>query len=55
MPFRGIAKMMNGMVSMEMAENILKMANGHFFRGLFGVIRGYLRRPNLAKMKQEEQ
>lgn len=47
MPFRGIAKMMNGMVSMEMAENILLMANGHFFRGLGGVIHGFFHRPHL--------
>ncbi|MBD5459814.1 MAG: glycosyl hydrolase, partial [Lachnospiraceae bacterium] len=32
LPFRGIAKMMNGMVSMEMAEAVLVIVNGHFFR-----------------------
>ncbi len=47
MPFRGIAKMMNGMVSMEMAEDILLMANGHFFKGLGGVIHGFFHRPHL--------
>ena len=48
-PFRGMAKMMGGMVSMRMAESILEMVNGHFFRGLGGVIAGYLKRPALPK------
>lgn len=52
-PFRGIAKMMNGMVSMEMAEAILRMANGHFFSGLGRLIAGFLRRPSLAKKTKE--
>ncbi len=51
MPFRGIAKMMNGMVSMEMAESILLMANGHFFKGLGGLVKGFLHRPDLSKME----
>lgn len=32
MPFRGIAKMAGGMCTMEMAEGILTICNGHFFR-----------------------
>ena len=48
-PFRGIAKMMNGMVSMKTAESILTMVNGHFFRGLGGVIAGFVKRPALPK------
>lgn len=43
LPFRGIAKMMNGMVSMEMAEAVLVIVNGHFFRGMGALIRGYAR------------
>ena len=31
MPFRGIAKMAGGMCTMEMAEGILTIVNGHFF------------------------
>ena len=54
MPFRGIAKMMNGMVSMKMAESILKMANGHFFKGLGGLIHGFFHRPSLEKLSKEE-
>ncbi|HOQ62734.1 MAG TPA: glycoside hydrolase family 3 C-terminal domain-containing protein [Clostridia bacterium] len=47
--FRGIAKMMNGMVSMEMAEAILFMVNGHGFRGLGRLIKAFFRRPNLNR------
>ena len=53
MPFRGIAKMMNGMVSMEMAQSILKMANGHFLRGLGRLIKGFVTRPGLKKMEDK--
>lgn len=53
-PFRGIAKMMNGMVSMEMAEAILRMANGHFFSGLGRLIVGFFRKPSLKKMTREK-
>jgi len=42
-PFRGIAKMANGMCTMEMAEGILKMVNGHFFKGIGQVIGGFFR------------
>lgn len=43
LPFRGIAKMMNGMISMEMAEAILIIVNGHFFKGIGLFIRGYFK------------
>ncbi len=43
MPFRGIAKMAGGMCTMEMAEGILTICNGHFFKGLGGVIGGFFR------------
>ena len=42
MPFRGIAKLMGPVVSMEMVDAILFIVNGHFFRGvgrLFGAWR----------------
>lgn len=54
MPFRGIAKMMNGMVSMEMAEGILNMANGHFFKGLAKTVGGFFHRPSLKHYKEDE-
>ena len=34
MPFRAIAKMSGGMVSMDMVDGMVKVVNGHFFRGL---------------------
>lgn len=43
MPFRGIAKMTNGAVSMEMAHGMVDAANGHFWRGMKQVIGGYFR------------
>lgn len=52
MPFRGIAKMMNGMVSMEMAEGILVMVNGHFFKGLGQVWRGWRSLSRIAKAEK---
>jgi len=41
MPFRGIAKMMGGMVDMQMVDAILIIVNGHFFKGLGKLIRAY--------------
>ncbi len=43
MPFRAICKMSGGMVSREMVESIVTIANGHFFRGVGGVIGGFFR------------
>lgn len=43
MPFRGIAKMTGGAVSMEMARGMVLAANGHFFRGMGKIIGGYFR------------
>ncbi len=43
MPFRGIAKMAGGMCTMEMAEGILTICNGRFFKGLGQVIGGFFR------------
>lgn len=42
-PFRGMAKMMGGAVSMEMAEAIVEIVNGHFLRGMKNLIGGALR------------
>lgn len=54
MPFRAIAKMTEGMVSMEMAEGIVTIVNGHFFKGMHKVITGFFRnrRQNKAYEKQ---
>lgn len=43
MPFRGIAKMTGGMCTMEMAEGILIIVNGHFFKGLGQIAGGFFR------------
>lgn len=43
MPFRGIAKMTGGAVSMEMVEGMLAAVNGHFFGGMSKLVSGYFR------------
>lgn len=43
MPFRAIAKMTGGMVSMEMVDGIVTMVNGHLLRGLGHTIAGFIR------------
>lgn len=53
LPFRGMAKMTNGAVSMEMAQALLDMANGHGFRGFGKLVRGYFRRPRLPQSAKE--
>ena len=42
-PFRAIAKMVGGLVTMEMAEGILTVVNGHFFKGMGKIIGGFFR------------
>lgn len=49
MPFRAIAKMTGGMVSMEMVEGIVTMVNGHLFRGLAKTAGGFFRNRRLNK------
>lgn len=41
MPFRGIAKMTNGAVSMEMVQGMVIAVNGHLFKGLKKIIGGF--------------
>ncbi len=43
MPFRAIAKMTGGAVSMDMVYSMLDIVNGHFIKGLNGVIAGFFR------------
>lgn len=50
MPFRALAKMTGGMVSMEMAEGIRTVVNGHFFRGMGKVIGGFFRNRKANKV-----
>lgn len=42
MPFRGIAKMTGGAVSMKMAYGMVDVVNGRFFRGMRKIIGGFL-------------
>lgn len=53
MPFRGIAKMTNGAVSMEMVDGMVKAANGRFFAGMGQVIRGYFRNRKENRLYEE--
>jgi beta-glucosidase len=53
MPFRAVAKMTGGAVSMEMAEGIVKIVNGHFFKGAGALIGGFFR--NRKKNKEYEK
>jgi beta-glucosidase len=50
MPFRAIAKMTGGAVSMDMVRGMVLMVNGHFFKGLGKVIGGYF--SNAKKNKE---
>lgn len=43
MPFRAIAKMSEGAVSMEMARSMVTLVNGHFFKGFGGIVGGYFK------------
>ena len=54
MPFRAIAKMTGGMVSMDMVEGIVTMVNGHLFRGLGRTISGFFRNRKLNKKYVKE-
>ena len=49
MPFRAIAKMTGGICTMEMAQGILTVVNGHFFKGVGAVIGGFSRSGKLHK------
>jgi len=42
MPFRAIAKMSDGHVSIEMTERIIDIVNGKFFKGLSGLIKSFM-------------
>ena len=55
MPFRGIAKMLGGLVTMKMAEDLVFLANGHFFRGLGRLIKHFVTKPSLQKLQAAEK
>ncbi len=49
MPIRALGKMAGNFVSMEMAEAVLTMANGHFWKGFGRFIGGFFRNRKLNK------
>lgn len=49
-PFRGIGKMANGMVSMEMVDGMVTVVNGHFCRGMGKIIGGFFRNGKANKV-----
>ena len=44
MPIRGISRMTGGMVNMKMVYGITEIANGHAFKGIWHVIKGFFSR-----------
>jgi len=49
MPFRALAKMTSGAISMEMVNGIVLIVNGHFLRGMKKIIIGYTQNTRLNK------
>lgn len=54
MPFRAIGKMTGGAVSQKMADDIVFMANGHFFRGARRLIADFFRNQSASKAFMKE-
>ena len=54
MPPRAMSKMTQGMVDSAMGDAIVKIANGHTFRGLGGIIAGYFRNQSANKRTAKE-
>ena len=54
MPPRAMSKMTQGMVDSAMVDAIVKIANGHTFRGLGGIIAGYFRNQSANKRTAKE-
>lgn len=53
MPFRAIAKMTEGAVSMDMVHGMVTVVNGHFLKGMKRIIGGYF--TNLKENKKYEE
>lgn len=49
MPIRAMGKMMNGMINMDMAEALLEIFNGHFFKGVGHLVGGFVRNQKVTK------
>ena len=53
MPFRGIAKMTGGMADMAMAEAVVEIFNGHFFRSCGSFLKAWRQKGKNAKVFRE--
>ena len=51
-PFRGIAKMMGGAVTMRMAQGVCDLVNNRWGKGLAGIIGGFVNKPKLSKYEE---
>ena len=54
MPFRAIAKMTGGAVSMDMVRGMVKVVNGHFFKGVKQIMSGYFKNARLNKAYEKK-
>ena len=54
MPFRAMAKMTAGAVSMDMVDGIVTLVNGRFFKGLGKIISGYFRNSKFNKQYESK-
>ncbi|WP_084129424.1 glycoside hydrolase family 3 C-terminal domain-containing protein [Demequina sp. NBRC 110055] len=54
MPFRATAKMTNGMVSPAMVDQIVRIVNGHFFRGAGALIGAFFRNQSTSRALKRE-
>ncbi len=54
MPFRALAKLSAGKWDMAMARSAVKIANGHFWSGLGGVVSGYFKNSKANKQYEKK-
>ena len=54
MPIRSMAQMTGGIISRAMTEDIVYLVNGHFWRGIGRLIRGFFRGRKTARIYEKE-
>jgi beta-glucosidase len=54
MPFRAFARNAGQFFSTEMVDGVVRIANGHFFKGVGHVISGFFRNKKLNKQGERE-
>ncbi|MDE0573605.1 glycoside hydrolase family 3 C-terminal domain-containing protein [Demequina sp. B12] len=54
MPFRAMAKMTGGAVSSSMVDQMLRIVNGHFFRGAGGLIRAFFANQSTSRQLRRD-